>query len=157
MVKALVLVLVFLCSTVSSVFAYTFDDLWKDVASDTREAYSDGLKAAYFHDFFEKDVVSRSKVGASFPIIAYSFVTLEGALIYTPKSSDEVASFGFSFPIRFKDIPVGQGLTLGDYIGKFGKNPHSKSWVDRLFVGPYFSRDFTKGQWGGGVTSGITF
>lgn len=63
------------------------------------------------------------------------------------------------FSVCISKIPVNKyGLTIGDYFGVFYRqSPDSKSWIDRLFVGPFFSHNFRTGKFGGGVTSGFTF
>ena len=139
----------------SSVMAYSFEDLKWDIAMDTKKAFGKGLKAAYFYDAFERDALDRNKIGASAPIVAYKIVTAEVAFIYTPRSANEIGSVGFSFPIRFNDMPIGMGKTLGDLVGE--SNPDSKSWIDRLFIGPFFSHNLRTGKFGAGVTSGVTF
>jgi len=162
MIKAFVVCvvcLVFLVSSASVSWSYSVSDLVTDVANDTKKALGKGLKAAYFYDAMERNYLDRNKVGVSAPLLAYKPITVEAAFIYTPRSSSEVGEFGFSFPIRITEIPLNKyGFTIGDYLLKTYQNQvESKSWIDRLFFGPFFSHNFVTGKFGAGVTTGVRF
>ena len=137
--------------------AYSFRQLWQDVANDTKRHFAEDLKTAYFYDF-DADGAARSKFGVSATLLRYKFISADPVWLYTPSSSDQVGEIGFAFPIRLGDVPVGGGRNFRDVlIKKFGDSPDTGKWIDRLYFGPYMSHNFITERFGFGINAGVKF
>ena len=132
--------------------AYSWRNIIQDTVRDTKELYQGRpeLKGAYFFDLLEKGD-ARSKVGASIPVVAWKFITVDPAFIYTPDASKNTGEYGLSFSIRLSRVPLGDGYTVGDM---FMECPE---WLKRFHVGPFMSQNLTTGKFGFGVQSGVKF
>jgi len=144
--------------SVSVLGAYDFADFSNDVMKDSKEVFGKEFSASYFLDFLE-DGDSRHKIGISAPVLAYRFITLDPAFIYTPDSSNRIGEFGFAFPIRPGRIPIPGGRTVGSWVCERTNcgDKDSKDWIERMFVAPYMSHSLTTGRFGCGVNTGIKF
>ena len=152
------LTMVFCVGFVAIGNCYNFGDFAGDVMKDSKEVFGKEFSASYFYDFMENDA-KRHKVGLSAPILAYRFITIDPAFIYTPDTANRIGEFGFAFPIRVGKIPIPGGRTIGDWICERADCPDGKNtdWIERLFIAPYLSHSLTSGRFGCGINTGIKF
>ena len=146
--KTLILAIGF-CFCAQFVSAYSFQNLYEDVKKDSKEVFGKEFSTSYFLDLSETGAAMH-KIGASTPILAWRFFTLEPAFIYTPDDSNRVGDFGATMPLRVGRIPMKGGKTVSDYLLK-------KEWVENLFFSPFLSKSLLHKGWGYGFNTGIKF
>jgi hypothetical protein len=137
----------------SSVHAYSWKQGILDARDDTKELYSKRMevKANYYVDFLESGS-AQSKVGASIPVLAWKFITIDPSFIYTADGSKKTGEYGVGLSIRLSRIPLGDGFTVGDMF-----DAECPEWLSRIHVGPYLAHNLQTGRFGLGVQSGVKF
>jgi len=138
--------------------AYSFGDFVTDLNNDTRAVIGKELQTTYFYDCLEPGS-SKSKVGASSPILAWKFISVNPAFIYTPDAADSKGEVGLTFPIRLMRIPLPAlwSEIRAFWIPTAAPQTGTAELIDRLYLGPYFSHNFITGKFGVGVNAGVKF
>jgi len=149
--KTLLLSLVFIGKLYVSAMAYSVPQFWGDLIKDTKQLYEQRpvIKGNYYYDVLAEGE-ARSKVGASLPVVAWKFVTVDPAFLYTPTDSKQVGEYGLSFSIRLSRVPLGDDFTIGDMFD--GNTPE---WLKRFHLGPFLSQNLQTGKFGFGVQTGV--
>lgn len=152
--KLFFIVIVLTLFSINNAKAYTLNDFFNDMGTDTKELYKTRpeIKGAYFFDFLE-DGNSKSKVGASIPVLAWKFITVDPLWLYTPDTSNKQGEYGLSFSLRPGQIPLGGDFKVKDMVD-LEKCPE---WLKRFYVGIYSSHNFQTGKFGFGISSGVKF
>ena len=142
MIKFLTSIGLTLMLSVSVGWSYTWSQFWEDLVTDTQEKFAKDLKTGYYKDFLASGD-NQNRFGVSSTVLAYKFISVDPAWIYTPSSANRVGALGISFPIHPTKIPIGSqtvGEILQDEFGELEKWD-SERWLSRFYVGPYFAVD----------------
>ena len=155
-ILAFLLVLFGLPALAQITHAYTIGDFWGELSTDTKEVFGKDAKAFYFRDFLEKDSSKRDKGGISTDMIAWRFLAVGPAWIYTPNTANQIGEFGASTNIRFGRIPLAGGSNVEKWAkARFGDTPQTGGWIDHAFVGVCGTKSITGGGWGFGLSTGV--
>lgn len=114
----------------------------QQMAEDTFDLYKNGrptIEAGTAYALFAKEN-QKVKLVAGFPLLAWRFISIDPAFIYTPDRANQVGTPGCFFTLRAYYIPIGDDLVLGELFAT--KNPQ-ENFVDRFNFGLGGSYNFT--------------
>lgn len=100
--------------SLTSLRASLISNFWTQLKDDSYARDGKQIELTYTYDFLEGKAELAKKILVNTPVLAYKFVSLEPAFMFTGDASNTKGEIAILLPINTQEIPIWGGLKVKD-------------------------------------------